>query len=320
MTDDSRDGPAGSAPAAPEAGADGPSGAPSLSVVVASRRSRDLLEACLASLLPQCRELGAELVVVRPEDLDGAADLRTVDPPVRFRSAPPGSGVPELRGRGLEAARGDVVALTEDHCLAAPDWLDRLAAGHERGADVVGGRMDNARRGALRDWGAFFAEYGFFAGDRERDASMLTGANVSYGPRVLGTVEAMSLDGEWENVIHAALAADGRRSRFTPDAVVYHNRSWSVADFCGDRFRHGRAYARRRLRDAGASVARWAYLAGTPLLPVLLAARIGRTVPASLRGPFVASLPATLLFLTAWAVGELVGYLEGASGGERTDG
>lgn len=295
---------------------------PSVSVVVASCRERELLETCLSSVLPQCRRIGAEVVVARPEDIGDLAALRREHPEVRFEAAPEGSDVPRLRAVGMAATRGDIVALTEDHCVPEEGWLRSLVEAHADGGEVVGGAMDNARSARTVDWAAFFAEYGFFgegAGEErpgeDGGPPLLTGANVSYARELVDRVAERARRGEWENVIHDDLAASGRTMRFLESAAVSHNRSWGLWEFCVDRFRHGRGYARRRLVDAP-SGRRWLLLAGAPLLPAVLAVRIGRATPSRHRGVFLRALPATLVFLAAWSVGEAVGYLEGPVEGD----
>lgn len=282
---------------------------PSVSVVVASCRPRELLEACLDALLPQCRAHGAEVIVARSEEAEG---LESAYPDVIFLSAPRDSTVPLLRAAGMSVAEGDIVALTEDHCVVADDWLDELLRAHHGGSEVVGGAMDNARRRRTVDWAAFFAEYGFFAdrGGGGAEDPKLTGANVSYVRRVVDEVTELASRGEWENVIHRRLAGAGRSLRFVESAAVCQNSSYGWWEFCRNRFEHGYGYARRRLVDEPAAV-RWLYLAGSPALPWLLAWRIHRGLPSRHRGRFLRSLPVTLSFLVAWASGEAAGYVRG---------
>lgn len=308
------------------AGADRTRAVPSVSVVVASCRERELLEACLSSVLSQSRRLGAEVVVARPEDAGDLEPLRTSHPDVRFEPAPEGSNVPQLRAVGMAAARGDIVALTEDHCVAEEGWLRSLVEAHADGGEVVGGAMENARCASTVDWAAFFAEYGLFAGDGggsgpeedDEGAPSMTGANVSYARELVDRVVERAGRGEWENVIHDELAASGRAMEFLETAAVAHNRSWGVREFCVDRFLHGRDYARRRLDDAPIG-RRWLWLVGTPVLPMLLCARIARAAAGRHPGIFLRALPATLLFLAAWSAGEAAGYLLGPAHGPPAD-
>lgn len=293
------------------------------SVVVASNRAPALLHACVASLAPQCRTARAELIVARAGALTPDDEVRLVDQGVRLLVSHDGATVPELRGLGMQAASGDLVAVTEDHCVAADGWLQalRVAAGED--ADVIGGGMDNAQRARAVDWGAFFSEYGFFSSGREGRAPraeerperggappLLTGANVAYARSVADTVASWAAAGEWENVAHQRLAAEGRVMRFAPDAVILQNKSYNFGPFCVDRYEHGLDYARTRLVIEGPR-RRLVLLAVTPLLPFLLTLRVARAAAHGRWGTFARALPATLAFLGAWAAGEAAGYIAG---------
>jgi GT2 family glycosyltransferase len=301
-------------PSAPAPAADtGPTDAPapaepvSLGVVVASCRPRALLDACLAALVPQCARHHAPLVVARAGSDADLATLRQHWPDVRFLPAPAGSTIPELRGIGLAEAAGALVAVTEDHCIPGPDWLARLAAA-PADRDVVGGAMGNARRDRAVDWAAYFSDYGFFAASRPAAGPpAITGANVAYRRSVIPRVAALARTGEWENVVHDCLRAAGNTLTFLPEAVVLQNDTYRFVDFYRNRFRHGRDYARRRLVDEP-RYRRWVLLAGTPVLPVLLTARVAGMAARVDRAAFARALPVTFLFLSAWAVGEAVGY------------
>src|SRR4029078_6127073 len=118
------------------------------------------------SLLGQCQRLNAELLVARAGASADVASLVKTYPSVRFVNAPGAASIPQLRAIGMAQATGDVVALTEDHCIADENWVEALTQTANSDADVVGGGMDNARRSRAVDWAAYFAEYGFFASDR----------------------------------------------------------------------------------------------------------------------------------------------------------
>ncbi|MFQ5745746.1 MAG: glycosyltransferase [Gemmatimonadota bacterium] len=302
---DDRDGSRGAAASAREV----PDGG--LSAAIASFREARLLRACIGSVLPQCESVGAELVVARAGDPGDLEAWREEFPTVRFLAAPPGSSIPVLRGVALAAASGAVVALTEDHCVAASGWLERLAETVRAGAPVVGGAMGNARTERLVDWAAYFAEYGLFAGcDDSGTPPSPTEANVAYAGAIVPAIAAWTRSGLWENVVHDRLRARGVGFAFRADAIVLQNHTYRFGAFCRDRFTHGRAYARRRLAE-GSTVSRWLLAAGTPVLPFLLLSRVARRARRSHRGPFLRAGPLTLAFLSAWALGEAAGYLAG---------
>lgn len=288
---------------------------------VASFRDLELLDACLDSVLAAAEREGARVVVARACSPEELGQLSQRYPGVTFLPAAPDASVPHLRGIALGAANGDVVALTEDHCVVCTDWLTGMLEECRDGADVVGGPMDNAQRARSIDWGAYFAEYGFFAERAARDgrAPMPTQANVAYAPSVAGSAAEWASQGLWENVAHDRLVADGRRFAFRTDAPAYQNKRYRFGAFCADRFSHGKDYGRRRLVDEGAH-RRWMYLLATPVLPALLTVRVAQCASPRNRGAFVRALPFTVAFLTAWAIGEAAGYLSGPSRvGSKTD-
>lgn len=287
----------------------------SWSVAVASFREPSLLDDCLDAILPQARELSAEVVVARAGD---AASLGAAHPGVRVIAAPADASVPLLRGLALEACQGTRVALTEDHCVPQPGWLAALDRAHDEGAEVAGGAMGNGRTTRALDCGAFFAEYGFFGPDAAGQGVSFapTGANVSYLGELAREIGGWFRQGLWENVANERLAARSTRVVFAPAALVHQNLTYALGSFCRDRFDHGFAYARRRLVD-GASARRWVYLGFTPLLPFLLLRRVAAAARRGHEGEFLRALPFTFGFLSAWCAGEAAGYLRGP--GEAAD-
>jgi GT2 family glycosyltransferase len=285
---------------------------PHVSVVVASNRSRSLLDDCLGALLEQCARAGAELIVARDDDEDGLEALRSAYPKVRVVAVRAGASIPELRAAGMREANGDIVMLTEDHCVAGPRWVEELCFGVDQIAEVAGGGMDNAQRTRAIDWAAYFSEYGLYATTRtDTNGNMqLTAANVAYRRSIVDDVIGWASEGEWENVAHQRLRAQGSSLHFVNSAPVYQNKSYQFWEFCRDRYEHGLSYSRSRLVEEP-HARRWLLMAVTPLLPFLILSRVARAAAPTRWRAFVRALPATLAFVTAWSVGEAVGYLRG---------
>lgn len=302
-------------------GLDGSERVRAVSAAIASFREPRLLRACIESLVPQCERMGAEIVVARAGDSAEILALQRDFPAVRVVAAPAGSSIPVLRGIALASASGSIVALTEDHCVATPEWLERLTERALEGSRVVGGSMGNARTERLVDWAAYFAEYGFFAegSGTVEDPPSPTEANVAYAGDVIREVAEWAGSGLWENVVHDRLRARGEPFAFRPDAVILQNLSYRFGAFCRDRYAHGRAYARRRLAEGG-KTPRWLLVAGTPLLPALLLSRVARALSPRHRTAFLRAAPITLSFLAAWALGEAMGYVAGPAPGAQEAG
>jgi GT2 family glycosyltransferase len=110
-----------------------------VTVVVTTCRNPGPLERCLTSVLA-CEPAPAEVVVVENRPGSGAtADLlarRFADAPVRLVDEPR-RGLSFARNAGLHAARGEIVAFTDDDVVVDPGWVGRLASGFDRAPDVA---------------------------------------------------------------------------------------------------------------------------------------------------------------------------------------
>ena len=131
-----------------------------VSVVVASHgrhlRLRWLLNALEEQTLDRMRW---ELIVVHTYDDRTAARILDSHPlseagVLRHMSVKPGTGSPsKQRNVGWRAARGELIAFTDDDCRPEPDWLERLAAAAAKAPEaVVQGRTrpDPLEREVLR--------------------------------------------------------------------------------------------------------------------------------------------------------------------------
>jgi glucosyl-dolichyl phosphate glucuronosyltransferase len=119
---------------------------PLVTVVVATRNRRTYLEECLASLSAQRCEASFEVVVVDNGSNDGTADLLATwcraDP--RFRTVrEERAGLSIAKNRGVAAARGSLLAFTDDDVILEPGWVAAHVAASEEGRArrIVGGRV-----------------------------------------------------------------------------------------------------------------------------------------------------------------------------------
>jgi GT2 family glycosyltransferase len=102
---------------------------PVVSVIIPTRDGAGPLRTCLGALARAFPE-DAETIVV--SDGDGA-DLKPLlgelVEPLRLRCIQvPHGGPAYARNRGLEVARGQIVAFTDDDCRTRPGWLEALSA------------------------------------------------------------------------------------------------------------------------------------------------------------------------------------------------
>jgi hypothetical protein len=161
----------------------------SLSVVLATIEPWPDLANCLAVLEPQIAAVGGEIIVGDGHGgaLD-AAKAAATDRLTWIRN--PGASVFELRARGVEAARGEIVALTEDHCIVGADWCEQILEAFARNPAAMGvtGPVLNGSTDSLVDWANFLHTFGSYfppVNQTQRDRCPPS-ANVAYRRSVIG--------------------------------------------------------------------------------------------------------------------------------------
>ncbi|MDP6739189.1 MAG: glycosyltransferase family A protein [Planctomycetota bacterium] len=253
-----------------------------------------------------------EAVLPDRRDDEISARIRRDYSEARLIRVPVGTPIPAMLTQALSAARGNWVAVTEDHCIPSVGWLNAFAVAL-RNPEVaaVGGPVRNAAHTTLLDRATFFCEYLAFhghggGGEGVVQPGGLAGMNFCCRRSDLSKADPTRLASEfWERSALPALTADGGSLFMDHSAMVRHAKSFPLSLFLHQRYLYSRAYAGLQLTVARRMV--HAFLA--PLLIPLLIMRHGRAALGS-RGLFLkwlATVPLQLLFYTAWAWGEVVG-------------
>jgi hypothetical protein len=304
---------------------------PLLSVIVTiasdtiDEPSVEHLRPCLESLAGQIDAPPMEVIVPHQPGFPAIRSLHTEFPAVRFLeigdlkrfSGRSGSREHhnELRARGVAAATGAIVALTEDHAIVAPEWCASIVDVHRSSGEqvaVVGGPIDNASS-SLLSWAVYFREFGQFQSPiREVESFGPSDVNVSYKRCALENIREIWTDTFEERAVNDLLRRSGRQIRFSPRAAVYQKRiNLRLSTALRERWIWGRSYGCWR----GLSGARrLAWAAVSPVLPIVLVARAAVTVARKKRNRFMflKALPLLTLITAAWCGGEMSAYLSGA--------
>jgi glycosyltransferase involved in cell wall biosynthesis len=96
--------------------------APRISVIIPVLNDAPRLACCLAALDAANPEEGAEILVVDNGSSDDPSAVVERHPGVRLLREPR-RGSYAARNRGVQEARGTILAFTDSDCLPAPDWL-----------------------------------------------------------------------------------------------------------------------------------------------------------------------------------------------------
>ncbi len=111
-----------------------------ISIIVVTYNRRDLLKACLESLLVQDSTQGYEIIVIDNGSTDATVGYLRNLPEGRikyFRNVAALS-LAVCKEQGARLASGDILAFTDDDCLVSAEWLEELSKTMQT-TDVAGG-------------------------------------------------------------------------------------------------------------------------------------------------------------------------------------
>jgi len=150
-------------------------------------------------------------------------------------------GLSNARNRGIEEARGEIIAYTDDDVLFSRRWLAELLEGIDRypEADVFGGKISVKWESAKPDWFVDEGDYsmrgvvGHFEPDGEEGITTIPpfGGNMAFRASVLrasgGFSPERGREGEYlgsgeETELVERLWAEGSKVAYLPDALVHH--------------------------------------------------------------------------------------------------
>ena len=286
---------------------------PTVSVVIASIVGGPFIDDCLASVFAQKDAPRFEVIVADCRGPENVARLAKRFPETRFIKLRKRETVPQLRRIGAEQARGEIVAIIEEHCLAADNWLAALSSAFSPGYVAVGGPVDFRKDSRLRDWITYFIEYNSYLPPwSDGDTFNVGSANAAYRREALLSNVALLNDGYWEATLHPKLLSEGAKFRSVPSMIAYHRGPFDYFYYLRQRYLFSRAFAGARRRNISAAQ-RVGYLLAAPAIPVLLLSRIGSRVFTKKCYPnkFLLSLPLLIPAMTSYVVGEWVGYAFG---------
>lgn len=286
---------------------------PPISICIGTTVGWPGIEPCIRSFLDEARAVGAEIIVgdgsglPPPDDPDvaGSVTWRNEDERSVFK----------LVTRNVAAARGEIVALTEDHCTARPGWVAAILRAHAEypTAAAVGGAIENAPTGRspLR-WASHLMTQGSHMAPLSNGpaARIANEANISFKRWALRDANDHPMG---FITIHQTRALAERGHLLVNDdrIVVDHHESLSVRETAVIHFDDGRTISGFRRRRMGRGD--WLRLLGSPLLPLYRTARVVRNAATKGHGRTVlTALPWLVVLEYCHGVGEFIGYLRGA--------
>lgn len=135
------------------------------SIVVATFNRGQSLAATLKSLLAQASDPPFEIIVV---DNNSSDETRSIVHTLRVRAPDTlryvfegKQGLSVARNSGINAARGEIIAFTDDDVIVHPNWLQALVAAYQEYPDAacIGGKILLGPLGVLPRWFDPTSEY-----------------------------------------------------------------------------------------------------------------------------------------------------------------
>lgn len=290
-----------------------------ISVVIAWVNLFELLQPTLDSLLGVSKRKPDEIIVVTRHDESEKKRLQILYPNITLIGAPSNTTITKLRSIGIRHSSGDVIVVTEDHCIATPDWLKAAEKKFEQGYDIVGGPVENDCTKRLRDWAAFLTEYAFAilparssTQNGEEKTEPIPGNNVAYKREFLkGLCETLDED-LWESFYHKRLEENGAKIIHEPVMLLHHRHPFDFFYFVKQRYHFCRSFAAMRCKTFN-RVNQFKYGFGSLLLPPFLWLRGLLTLVKKRRfvGLYFLCSPLISIYLCAGAFGEMIGYFFG---------
>jgi hypothetical protein len=292
-----------------------------LTALVPTTRGWPFVRDALLHVVGQTVAAGGEVLVIDSAGTREPTEQEQAElgGPVRWISRP-GESVFQMRRVGYREARGEVVAVTEDHVYVEPGWAAGHLAAHQRfpKAGAVGGAVLNGTDRKLVDWAAFFLTQGPFMPPLENGvAERISGpANVSYKKRVLDRLGGTDEEGVID-FLELPKALQDEQLVADDSLRVLHHQSQGVLGTSLAEFDNGRTIAgyRRRMMTRGD----WLRILAAPVLPIYRSVRQLRIVRTREHPPgmITRALPAHVWFQYCAMAGELLGYLTGPGGSPR---
>jgi hypothetical protein len=285
---------------------------PDISVIVATTHPWPAARATLDELHEQLDPLDGQLILADGDGAGLTADAEALYPGIAWLKRR-GASVFELRALGASAARGEVVALTEDHVLPGKNWCRRLLEIYEHCPDIkaVSGPIENGSPRTRVDWANFLMTFSSFAGPlRPQPDRVPPPANISYRRSVLPPFEP---EPGWLELTLTPKLFNGHTIIVDQRASVAHVQPVSLGEALQSHFHNGRITT-GLLPVTEPNISRGAIILRGLRRPAEIVNQVvaGSSGKRQIRRKVLASSPVIVMLATSHALGETVGLLRGS--------
>lgn len=225
----------------------------SISASVITRNRCQSLARCIGSIFKQEFSEPYEIIIIDDNSTDDTervvASLKSQAPPnvsLTYIRHEEHGGLCAGRNAAIRFSSAEVVAFTDDDCIARPDWLNTLARYHQKypGVAAVGGHVANGCRDSI------VAEIGqqlisqniINYTQADGTTCFLVGNNSSYKRKIIEEIgywdEKLKYGGE-DNNIQGKIIAAGYKMLYAPSAEIVHFQRSTVSSMFKQYYKYG---------------------------------------------------------------------------------
>lgn len=298
-----------------------------LTILITVVSGKNTMRRCLKALCPQVDFSEMEIIVPFDKWSEEIKELAVEFPEVRFHFIKDAAIAAQKNIRagdhllydlrrtvGLKLSRGNLIAITEDRAEPAEDWVQQIRFLHQQPFEVIGGAIENGIDKPL-NWAWYYCDFGRYGRPFENEEiNYISDINVAYKRDALFAIFDVWDERYQETTVHWALKSRGIKLVLDDKMVVYQKRPpMTIKEALHERVEWGRVFAETRVKEINV-LPRLLYIWGTPVLPVLLTARVVKHMFRQKRTvrQMISILPIAFLLLLGWSFGELIGYVKGA--------
>jgi glycosyltransferase involved in cell wall biosynthesis len=240
-----------------------------ISIIIPSYNSETTIAKCLNALQNQIYKSPYEIILIDSSTDRTPQIVSSRYPEIIFihldKKTDPGTA----RNIGVKKAKGELIAFIDSDCVAAPDWLDRIAGAHDSQYNAVGGSVHNGNlENDIVAWAGYLAEFReFLPGLAKKEVTHIPTCNISYKKNIFenyGLFQGKYYPQE-DLIFNYNLCKNGEKILFDPSIKIYHNHRSSLKSFINHQLKIGRITSRLlKVVDLEG-----AFIARNPLIAIL---------------------------------------------------
>ena len=285
---------------------------PKISVLVIAICGESYLLRCLAALHNQVDVCHIEIVVAYDIRLRNIHEVQDKYPEIKMVTLEDMDTPEELSTLGINKTNGDIIAMTEDHCIPKEDWCKNIQEAYPLHHAAIGGVVDVSMEDAV-SWALAYGDYyRYLPGTAEGPTQYFTVCNVAYKRSALEKIAKLWGNKFHEVTVNERLIKEGETLWLTPKLYVRQERKTRFLRAMVERYSFGILFGATRAVETPQK--RAFYLAMSPIVPFLLIYRIAKSLLLQKKSHypfFLKAMPILSIFTFAWSFGEFLGNILG---------